>query len=104
MSQQQSSELVMLSRILLLGVAAIGFAAASQGAEAAQSRRAVVTESQKPVNMNSFHRSGPRSLRAGTTSSSGPCGVWVCIKKNSNGRCVVWSKTLCKIKIIDPFN
>jgi hypothetical protein len=103
MSQQQSSELVMLSRILLLGVAAIALATASQGADAAQSKRAVVVKSQKPLHISRLHRSGPHSLRVGTASAGGRCGVWVCTWPVSGGGCLVWEKTLCKIKTIDPF-
>jgi hypothetical protein len=104
MSQQQSSELVMLSRILLVGVAVIGLAAASQGADAAQSKRAVFSKSQKPTNANRIHPSGPHSLRIGTRSGAGKCGTWVCTWPISGGGCLVWEKTLCKIKTIDPFN
>jgi hypothetical protein len=94
----------MLSRILLLGVAAIGLVAASQGADGAQSKRAVFVKSQKPLHTSRLHRSGPRSLRVGTASASGRCGIWVCTWPVSGGGCLVWQKTLCKIKTIDPFN
>jgi hypothetical protein len=94
----------MLSRILLVGVAAIGLAVASQGADAAQSKRAVFIKSQKPVHTGPLHRSGPRSLRVGTASAGGRCGVWVCTWPTSGGGCLVWEKTACKIKTIDPFN
>jgi len=94
----------MLNRILLLSVAAIGLAAASQGADAAQSKRAVFVKNQKPINASRIHRSGPRSLRAGTTSGAGKCGTWICTWPISGGGCLVWEKTLCKIKTIDPFN
>jgi hypothetical protein len=48
---------------------------------------------------------GPRSLRFGAAVGDRPkCGVWVCTWPLSGGGCLVWEKSLCKIKTIDPFN
>jgi hypothetical protein len=75
----------MLNRIaLLVAVATIGLAAASNSANAAQSS------------------SKPRPLSFGATSSKGPCGVWICTWKTSGGGCLVWEKTKCKV--INPFD
>jgi hypothetical protein len=106
MSQEQSSEIAMLSRILLVAVTTIGFAAASQGAHAAQSSRqkTQLTTSQTATIHARSHRPGPRQFSSRARSAGGTCGVWVCILRNSNGGCLVSEKTLCKIKIIDPFN
>ena len=51
------------------------------------------------------HALGPRSLRFGAAVGDPPkCGVWVCTWPLSGGGCLVWEKSLCKIKTIDPFN
>lgn len=48
---------------------------------------------------------GPRSLRFGAAVGDPPkCGEWVCTWPLSGGGCLVWEKSLCKIKTIDPFN
>lgn len=97
----------MLNRIaLLVAVATIGLAAASNSSNAAQSSRngPYFTTSQPTTNHGRANRSGPRSFSAGATSAGGRCGVWVCTWPTSGGGCLVWEKTVCKIKTIDPFN
>ena len=74
----------MLNRAALLAaIATIGLATASNGADAAQST------AKKP----SF---------ASATKSRGACGVWICTWRTSDGGCLVWEKSKCKI--INPFD
>ncbi len=96
----------MLSRMLLIAVAAVGLVAASNGADAAQSSRQKpqLTKSQTSTVHVRSHRSGSRSFSARASSAGGRCGTWVCTWPTSGGGCLVWEKTLCKIKTIDPFN
>jgi hypothetical protein len=96
----------MLSRMLLVAVATVGFVAVSNGADAAQSSRQKpqLTKSQTSTVHARSHRSGSRSFSARASSAGGRCGTWVCTWPTSGGGCLVWEKTLCKIKTIDPFN
>jgi hypothetical protein len=56
-------------------------------------------------NLGGTRALGPRSLRFGAAVGDPPkCGVWVCTWPLSGGGCLVWEKSLCKIKTIDPFN
>jgi hypothetical protein len=88
---------------LLVAVATIGFAAASNSADAAQSshNRPHFTKSHPAISYGR-HRPAPRSLGFRVHSSKGPCGVWVCTFPTSGGGCLVWEKTLCKV--INPFD
>jgi hypothetical protein len=96
----------MLSRMLLVAVATVGFVSVSNGADAAQSSRQKpqLTKSQTSTVHARSHRSGSRSFSARASSAGGRCGTWVCTWPTSGGGCLVWEKTLCKIKTIDPFN
>jgi hypothetical protein len=112
----------MLNRIVLLAAIAIGLAAAPNGANAAQfsPARSVFAAGHAPANLGRpgglgylgrlGHPGrpgglGPRSFRFGAASADGAkCGVWVCTWRTGNGGCLVWEKTACKIKTIDPFN
>jgi hypothetical protein len=106
MSQEQPSEIVMLSRMLLLAVASVGLLAGSNSADAASSSRQkpqLTTSKAATIHVRP-HRSGPPSFSARASSAGGRCGTWICTWPTSGGGCLVWEKTLCKIKTIDPFN
>lgn len=45
-----------------------------------------------------------RRIVSSSRSAGEKCGVWRCTWPLSGGGCLVWEKTLCKIKTIDPFN
>lgn len=45
-----------------------------------------------------------RRIVSAGQSAGDKCGVWRCTWPTSGGGCLVWEKTLCKIKTIDPFN
>ena len=100
----------MLNRIaLLVAVATIGLAAASNSANAAQSspQRPNFANSQPATNFGRTNygrhdRPSPRRLSFGAASSKGPCGVWICTWPTSGGGCLVWEKTKCKV--INPFD
>ena len=42
-------------------------------------------------------------VMTGAAQAKGTCGTWVCTWPTSNGGCLVWEKTLCKVKTINPF-
>lgn len=44
-----------------------------------------------------------RRIISSSQSAGEKCGVWRCTWPTSGGGCLVWEKTLCKIKTIDPF-
>jgi hypothetical protein len=95
----------MLNRIaLLIAVATIGLAAASNSANAARSspKKPYFATSHTATNYSRYDRPSPRRLSFGAASSKGPCGVWICTWKTSGGGCLVWEKTVCKV--INPFD
>lgn len=44
-----------------------------------------------------------RRIVSSRSSAGEKCGVWRCTWPTSGGGCLVWEKTACKIKTIDPF-
>lgn len=116
----------MLNRIaLLVAITSIGLAAVADSADAARSsaRGSLVANSHArampgrhfvPGNRSFTPRHattvpgrhgglGLRSLTPRAANGKTACGTWVCTWRTSDGGCLVWEKTACKIKIIYPF-
>lgn len=72
-------------------------------AAASNARHAVSAAVNQPVvQLVRSERPRSRSLKFSTTQSGGPCGVWRCTWPTSDGGCLVWEKTKCKV--INPFD
>ncbi len=90
---------------LLVTFAGISLAAAASGASAGPDGMRIVRSSESAGSVHLIRNDrqrASRSLKLSATQSSGPCGVWRCTWRTSDGGCLVWEKTKCKV--INPFD
>jgi len=89
---------------LLLTFAAISLTATANASDAGPdgARIARMPNSAASMRLVRNEPPKPRSLKFSATQSSGPCGVWRCTWRTSDGGCLVWEKTKCKV--INPFD
>lgn len=93
----------MLKRTALFIISAsFGFIAASHFAHAGGLASGLVTAGDHQSSIHLVRKDRARSrLKLNFTQSGGACGVWKCTWPLSNGGCLVWEKTRCKV--INPF-
>ena len=97
-----SQETNMFKASALLSVlAATHVIAASTPANAAPIARQILSEGASAPLVQLTRATRSRGLKLSTTQSGGACGVWRCTWPTSNGGCLVWEKTRCKV--INPF-
>ena len=86
---------------LLAVLAATHVIAASTPANAAPFARPTLSEEAGAPLVQLTRGTRSRALKFSTTQSGGACGVWRCTWRTSDGGCLVWEKTRCKV--INPF-
>lgn len=90
----------------VIAFVALNLAIGLSGASAASlATKAVSVESgQTLIHPVRNDRQPVRRIVSSSQSAGEKCGVWRCTWPTSGGGCLVWEKTLCKIKTIDPFD
>lgn len=94
---RDTSALIMIAAFHLTTSTGGALAAPPLGSASAEQQQTLI----EPVRND---RKPIRRIVAASQSAGEKCGVWRCTWPLSGGGCLVWEKTLCKIKTIDPFN
>ncbi len=89
----------------LIAIAALNLTIGTNGAGAAPvvHQKASAELNQTMTHLIGRDRRPVRRIVSASRSAGEKCGVWRCTWPTSGGGCLVWEKTLCKIKTIDPF-